>query len=186
MPVSARGSFAPGVALAVWLILGGKAWPQASLQDRQACLNADPAIKIAGCTAVIKSGRETKANLAVAYSNRAAGYSALGDPAGAIADAGAAIELDPQYADAYNERAWALHSEGRDSEALSDANEAVALRSNDPYSLETRAEIFEGLGRTGEAIVDYRAALSLDPDLGPAREGLKRIEQTSPAMRQRP
>jgi tetratricopeptide (TPR) repeat protein len=153
--------------------------PPASAQSltaaRQRCVNPEPEIKIVGCTEIILSDKETPQNLAVAYSNRAAGYDALGRHDRAVADADKAVALNPDYADAYNERAWARHGEGHDAEALPDAEKAVALAPDDPYSLETRAEIYEKLGRKADAISDYRAALKLSPGLKPAVDGLRRV-----------
>jgi tetratricopeptide (TPR) repeat protein len=162
------------------LVLGlSLAAASASAQDlqhsRARCMNPDLEIKIEGCSSVILSGQESPANLAVAYSNRAAAYDAKGQHDQAIADAAKAIALHPGYADAYNERAWAYHGKGQDALGLPDAEQAVALAPTDAFSLETRAEIHERLGDRAGAIADYRAALTLAPGLEPARDGLKRL-----------
>jgi tetratricopeptide (TPR) repeat protein len=163
------------LAAAILALAALPASAQAPAEARERCLNPDPAVKIEGCTAVIRSGRESPANLAVAYGNRAAGYDAQGDPLRAVADATQAIALDPAYADGYNERAWAYHELGRDGEGLADAEKAVSLAPGDPFGLETRAEIYEKLGQRGRAIADYRAALALAPGLKPAQDGLERL-----------
>jgi tetratricopeptide (TPR) repeat protein len=164
----------------LWLAAAILALPVQTLaepgdQARRLCMTGVPAAKIAGCTAVIASGQESSANLAVAYANRASGYDAQGQDAQAVADATQAIALNPQYADGYNERAWAEHGLGRDAAGLPDADKAVSLAPGDAYSLETRAEIHERLGHRAAALADYRAALRLDPGLAPARDGLKRL-----------
>lgn len=145
-------------------------------QARADCMAADPETKIKGCTADIQSGQETRANLAVAFNNRAAALDAKGLHDQAISDATQALEINPDYASAFNERAWAYHGKGQDRLGLPDAERAVQLAPNDPYSLETRAEIFEALGERARAVADYRAALALAPDMRPARIGLDRME----------
>jgi len=63
------------------------------------CLNENGAysfdVAIAACTAVINSGKETQATLAIAYSNRAYAYDSKGDKDRAIADYSNAIHLKP-------------------------------------------------------------------------------------------
>jgi tetratricopeptide (TPR) repeat protein len=163
-----------------WLAAAILALPVQTLADprdeaRQLCTRGAPAAKIAGCTAVIASGQESPANLAIAYANRASAYDAQGRDTQAVADATQAIALNPLYADGYNERAWAEHGLGRDAAGLPDADKAVSLAPGDAESLETRAEIHERLGHRAAALADYRAALRLNPGLAPARDGLKRL-----------
>jgi tetratricopeptide (TPR) repeat protein len=159
----------------VLMATASPAWAQTQDDGRARCMNPNPDTKIAGCTAVILSGQETAANLAVAYSNRSDAYEAKGLHDLAIADASTAIGLSPSHAAAFNARAWAYHGKGDDARGLPDAQKAVELAPNDAYVLETRAEIYEKLGQREKAIADYRTALAIDPDLREAQDGLRRL-----------
>jgi Tfp pilus assembly protein PilF len=72
----------------------------------------------------------------------------------------------------------AHHLKGEDAQGLPDAENAVALGSTDPYHYWVRAEIYEKLGRRDAAIADYRMALTFDPKLQTAKDGLKRLQGT--------
>src|ERR1700745_3147273 len=110
--------FAAVALLASGLSFGSTAIAQQS-RDRTWCddQNSTDDQTIAGCTAVIKSGRDSQHRLAVdyynratrrtpkyaaAYNNRGRAYADKGDHDRAIADYNQAIRLDPKYAAAYN------------------------------------------------------------------------------------
>src|SRR5690348_2241737 len=59
------------------------------------CKDPHPQVRLAACSVIIESGRETGKMLADAYSSRGTAYSITGDQAHAIADFDHAIELDP-------------------------------------------------------------------------------------------
>jgi tetratricopeptide (TPR) repeat protein len=143
-------------------------------QDHARCIQDDPDTSISGCTVLIRSGHETRAQLADDYYNRGLSYDIKGLIDLAIVDDSRAIGFRPHYAAAYNNRAWAYHGKGEDARGLPDAEKAVAW---EPISnnLETRAEIYEKLGRRDAAIADYQAALKLSPAMPEALAGLKRL-----------
>ena len=147
-------------------------------QEYAQCIQDDPDTSISGCTVLIRSGHETRAQLASDYYNRGLAYDDKGLYDLAIADDTRAIAFRPRYAAAYNNRAWAYHGKGEDAKGLPDAEKAVAWEriSN---NLETRAEIYEKLGRRDAAIADYRAALKLSPKMPEALAGLKRLAAKS-------
>ena len=143
------------------------------------CMNPDRDIKIAGCTAVIRSGQELPAGLAIAYSNRGSAYADKGLYDKAIADLTKAIALAPNSPEAYNGRAWAYHLKGQDAKGLPDVEKSIALAPGNADSTETRAEINEMLGRRDAAIADYRQTLKLaspgSEAVRDAESGLKRL-----------
>jgi len=86
------------VSLMTATLLASQAAAQARQQidwcnNRGNALSADQ--RITGCTALIKSGRASVQNRAIAYVNRRWAYSDKGDPDRAIADCDEAIALDP-------------------------------------------------------------------------------------------
>ena len=166
--------------LLLLLALAMVAFPAAArtrAQEYARCIQDDPDTSISGCTVLIRSGHETRAQLASDYYNRGLAYDDKSLYDLAIADDTRAIAFRPRYAAAYNNRAWAYHGKGEDAKGLPDAQKAVAWEriSN---NLETRAEIYEKLGRRDAAIVDYRAALKLSPAMPEALAGLKRLAAT--------
>jgi tetratricopeptide (TPR) repeat protein len=151
----------------------------AQTKDESLCMSRDRAVQIGGCTALIQSGEETPAGLAVAYSNRGTAYADEGKYAKAIADLTKAIALAPNDPTAYNGRAWAWHLEGEDAKGLPGVDKAIALAPGNPDSFETRGEIYEKLARRELAIADYRAVLKFaaprSEAQSDARAGLKRL-----------
>jgi tetratricopeptide (TPR) repeat protein len=105
--------FAAVALLASGLSFGSTAIAQQS-RDRTWCddQNSTDDQTIAGCTAVIKSGRDSQHRLAVDYYNRGLAYRNKGDYDRAIADYNQAIRLDPKYAAAYNNRGRAYADKG--------------------------------------------------------------------------
>lgn len=167
-----RGAF---YAFALFATL--PAW--AHTKDESLCMSRDRDVKIGGCTALIRSGEETPAGLAVAYSNRGTAYADEGQYAKAITDLTKAIALAPNDPTAYNGRAWAWHLKGEDAKGLPDVDKAISLAPNNADNFETRAEICERLGRRELAIADYRTALKFAASGSEARRdartGLKRL-----------
>jgi lipoprotein NlpI len=87
--------------------------------------------QIAGCTASINSGRESRQNLAVSYYNRGNAYFKKGDLDRAIADYNEAIRLNPKDFDNFTNRGLVYMHKGDFDRAIADYNEAIRL---DPKS----------------------------------------------------
>jgi tetratricopeptide (TPR) repeat protein len=82
---------------------------------------------ISGCTALIQSGKSSRRNLAIAYTNRGSAYDDLRDEDRAIADQDQAIKIDPKLDLAFNNRANAYGRKGEIDRALADYDEAIRL-----------------------------------------------------------
>jgi tetratricopeptide (TPR) repeat protein len=95
-------AFLSGVHFALFLVLSAAASVPAEAQPSQnwtRCVSkGSPDVVIAGCTAVIHSGKEPRSNLAIGYHNRGNAYSAKSESNRAIADFTKAIEFEPKYA----------------------------------------------------------------------------------------
>ena len=81
-------------------------------ENRARCEDRDPDLSIGGCTALIQSGQEPTASLAIAFNNRGNAYRDKGQYDRAIEDYDQAIRLNPNYAEAYNNRGLAKRAKG--------------------------------------------------------------------------
>jgi tetratricopeptide (TPR) repeat protein len=116
---------------------------EARADDIAACNNANPEVKIFGCSAIIDAGAEPPETIAIAHFNRALAYHAKGELDLAIADYGKAIALNPKFAEAYANRGRVYEKQGRKQKAAADYRRAFALYPDDPVAT-------EGLQRPGE------------------------------------
>lgn len=113
----------------------------AYLKARADCeQDADADRQIAGCTAVIESGRETREVMGIALANRAFGYGSKGDQAKALASFSQAIELYPAYANARWGRGDVQAERSAWDEAILDYDAALTIDPKDDYSRKRRAE----------------------------------------------
>ncbi len=91
----------------------------------------------------------------------------------AIAEAEAALRLEPGYADAHNTLGSALERQGRAPEALAQYAEALRL---DPSLAEAHSNLgdmwYATPGRMADAIAEYRRAILLKPSLPEAHNNL--------------
>src|SRR5947209_19940430 len=77
----------------------------ARADDWPACAKVeDPEPSIQACSTIIATGKTSRANLALAFTNRGAAYGNKGDNDREIADENNAIALNPRLADAYANR----------------------------------------------------------------------------------
>jgi lipoprotein NlpI len=116
----------------VWFLLAVCAALPVAVQERSPdwtqCEDAfSPDVQIAGCTAVIRSDRETAADRARAYHLRGVAYRDKGDLDRAIADFSEAIGLNPLLASAYHDRGVAYRAKGDHGRAIADDERAVQL-----------------------------------------------------------
>ena len=115
-------SFVAGAALILLLALPteSSAAPEASqfqgkLRNVELCNGVDrsstePQIK--GCTALIRSGKETTLVLAIAHTNRGNAYAAKGDFDRAISDYDLAIKYNSSFSKPFNNRGVAFLKTG--------------------------------------------------------------------------
>jgi tetratricopeptide (TPR) repeat protein len=136
------------------------------LLSRSHCAGADNAaadLRIGGCTAVIQSGQEAPAALAVDFYNRALAYRMKGDHAHAIEDFDQAIKLVPNYAFAFNGRGASRHAMRDYDQAIADFDEAIRLSPLFSNAFANRGNAHWDRGARDAAMADYEQATRLDP-----------------------
>ena len=144
---------------------------------RARCLNQGKRfaynVAIAGCTALIDSGAETRANLAVLYSNRGDAYFQKKQFDKALSDHSKAIEINDKEALAYYRRG-AVYVQMKDLDrAIADYSASIAINPQDASSYYNRAVAFASKGEKSRAIADLRKVLALDPMAPDAKSALK-------------
>jgi tetratricopeptide (TPR) repeat protein len=128
--------------------------------------------RIAGCTAVIESGRETNDSLAEAFQLRCQILSEKDERDAAIRDCDRAIALKPDFTDAYFKRGTAHLNKGDNDHAIADYTETIRLKADSVGALTLRGMAYARKGDYDHAIADYEHALQLYPGLGMAQGGL--------------
>ena len=109
---------------------------------------------IAGCTALILSGRESQDHLAVEFYNRANAHHAMGNYDYAIADYDQATRLNPKDAPTYNNRGNAYSKKGDYEHAIADYDQAIGLNPEAPSPYNNRGNAYYRKGDYGRAVAD--------------------------------
>jgi lipoprotein NlpI len=133
-------------------------------ENRMHCQDPKADIRIAGCTAVIQSGKETHEALAVAFYNRGNAFKAKGEYDRAIQDYGQAIRLNPNYAAAFNNRGTAYNLKKQYKRAIWNFDQAIVLDPKLELSFENRGNAYNFEGEHERAIKDFDHAVSLNPN----------------------
>jgi len=147
-------AMAPAPALATTL---QQAWSVCVSMD------SDAGDRVAECSAVIESGQVKGRQLAYAYVGRGMALDKLDNPAGAIADYGAALRLDPDNVSAHYSRALALTESNDHQNALADLDRAITLSPRIAQFYRDRARVLIDLNDYPRALADYDAAIALEP-----------------------
>lgn len=158
-----RGGHYLGLSLALAISLW--AAPAAAQRGPGVCAGeggVTMSLRIKACNAIIKAGRATPHDLAVAYNNRGGAFYYGGQPERAIEDYNQAIKLDPDFAHAYNNRCWAGAVLGQTEQAVDDCSRVLRLY-NIANTFENRAFAYLKMGQFDRAIADYETGLRLDP-----------------------
>jgi tetratricopeptide (TPR) repeat protein len=132
----------------------------------KACVNeakAAPDVQISGCSEVIRSGRESSKNLAIAFNNRGNGFHAKKQYDRAIEDYDEAIRLDPNFALAYNNRGDTRMHQNDLDRAIADFSAAIRINPKYVPAYGNRAHAYKIKGDTARAIADYTTVIALHP-----------------------
>ena len=133
-------------------------------EDLRKCRSTDPDTKIAGCTALILTGNETKENLSTFYNNRGAAYFDKRDFDHAIKDYNEAIRLNPKLAASFYGRGDSYDRKGDFDRAILDESEAIRLSPKFAYAYDARGRAHRNKGDFDQAIEDYSEAIRLSPN----------------------
>ena len=136
---------AAAVAFSAATILAAlPAWAQTREENVDLCTSDNPDVKIAACTAMIQSGRESIVGLYVAYNQRGLAYDAKGLYGQAIADYTELIALLPTDRGGYVLRGGSYEKNGQRDQAIADYRAALKFDPENKKSL-------DGLKRLGAA-----------------------------------
>jgi tetratricopeptide (TPR) repeat protein len=124
-----------------------------SPKDWADCASNEPDRSIAGCDKIIARAKDTKANLAIAYSNRGNDYQSKGEHDKAIADYTQSIKLNPAEPGPRRNRGWSHGQKHEFDLALDDYNQTLKLKASYPG-------IYYDLGWTYAAKKDHARALN--------------------------
>jgi tetratricopeptide (TPR) repeat protein len=152
--------------LAVTPLLAGVAAAQSGDKNWTRCIDdtATDNVMIEACTAVIRAGHETEADLATAFKNLCLAHNDKGDHDRAIQDCDQAIKLHPDYVVAYLYRAHAYFNKANYDRAIQDYDQAISLDSNDAAAFVQRGAAYHRKGDEVRAITDLNQAITLDSD----------------------
>jgi tetratricopeptide (TPR) repeat protein len=132
--------------------------------DRDLCHTFDTdktAQKIAACTRVIKTGRLSGRNLAIAYQDRAEGYRISEKYDNALEDFERAIKIDSQIAYPYLNRAEVWRLKGNYDQVIADATQAIRLDPALNASYTIRGMAYKEIGAIAKAREDFNRALAI-------------------------
>jgi len=145
-------------------LAAGAAWGQTHDRHWAACV--DPAAKdnvlLEACTAVVRSGRETDANLAVAFMYLCLAHNNKGDHHLALQKCDEAIRLKPGHLEAYLFRGHAHFNNGDNDRAIADYSEAITLGSKAATTYVKRGAAYHKKGDNAHALADLNQAISID------------------------
>jgi tetratricopeptide (TPR) repeat protein len=161
------GKFIVGLSCFIFSIVGISKTSEAQLSQAWTwCVNKENAsadLQIGGCTSVIQSGKETPANLAVAFTNRGNAHLRKKDSNAAISDYGEAIRLNPRYVHAHHNRGLAYAAIEIHHLAVTNYDEAIKLDPNFTSAFFNRGIAYVKLRDYDRAATDIVQANQLDP-----------------------
>lgn len=135
--------------------------------DARNCNDGQGSVRIRGCTEIIKSGRLfgkpiSSKNLAIVYNNRANAFNDVKFHDRAIVDYGAAIGLNPGYANAYYNRGVVFSKTGQIARAIVDFDSAIKLDPDFAAAYFSRGNTYDARREYDRAIASFSAAILRD------------------------
>ena len=131
------------LVLVASMFVAGTAFAQSQAQNRERCLDDNPDIQIAGCTALIELNQETGRNLATTFNNRGNAYAGKQDYDRAIQDFDQVIRLDPNNAIAFGNRGIVYLIKQDYDRAIQDFDQAIRLDPNYAAAIHNRDIAYE-------------------------------------------
>jgi tetratricopeptide (TPR) repeat protein len=150
------------------LLIALPALAQTKAENAAKCVSDDPDIKITGCTAMIDSPDESRANWAIAYYNRGVAFSKKSLDEKAISDFSMSLALSPNDAQVLAQRGWSYQRMRQNALAIADYGKVIALDRDgyEPYWISAyanRAVLNSDAGRNDQAIADFTVVIKREP-----------------------
>jgi tetratricopeptide (TPR) repeat protein len=142
----------------------GSTFLLAQSQDWNDCQNSDNSdIRIAACSKLIDSTSTNRSTRVRAYINRGDQFRELQDLDHAIADYGAALQLDPTNTSVLENRADIYLDRGDLDRALADYTRLTQLKPREVTGFLGRGNVYTQKGDFKKALVEYDTALRIKP-----------------------
>ncbi|NES69991.1 MAG: tetratricopeptide repeat protein [Okeania sp. SIO2D1] len=116
-----------------------------------------------GNSEAIISQKDSSAQDAESYFEKAVKHYNEGKYEEAIADFNQAIRLNPKYAKAYNGRGLVYTLLEKNEKALADYNQAIRLNPKYAQAYNNRGIVYRRQGKNEKALADYNQAIQLNP-----------------------
>jgi tetratricopeptide (TPR) repeat protein len=137
---------------------------RASQDDIASCADSPKAeAAVAACTRLYEDGGLDARNKAIALGNRAAAYKLMGRYDEALADATAAIGLDPKHPQYWCQRADLRAKKQMYPDAIADYTAALEREPSYTWAFRGRGQAYLGQGNAKLALDDLNAALRQKP-----------------------
>jgi tetratricopeptide (TPR) repeat protein len=120
--------------------------------------------RIAGCTAVIRSGRLTGKPLSFAYNARGLAFASSGQMDPAIDDFDEAIRNDPENAEAFSNRSLAQLKNKQYDQAVGDFGRSIAIAPDAAAPWAFLGDTLYEMGQPDRAIQSFEEAIKRAPD----------------------
>jgi tetratricopeptide (TPR) repeat protein len=118
--------------------------------------------RLAGCNALIGSGRWKGREIAWAYANRCILFNAQGQTDKALVNCDSAIQQDPQSWLAYQIRGEIAEKLGHPEKATADYDKAIEVGARNAAIFINRGDIFLAAGQADKALADFNQAIELN------------------------
>ncbi len=148
-------------------------------QEIDWCGNTDNAfsldLQINGCTAIIKSKRQSRKDLAGAFNNRCLAYSDKKEFDRAIADCNEVIKLTPNEPALFLNRGNVYNDSGQHDRAIEDYSQAIRFDPKNAVAFFNRGSSWEKKNNLRNALADYKIFSELKPSDPNGRKAVERV-----------
>src|SRR5581483_11017013 len=148
---------------------------RATAGDLEDCMGLVPDKVEVACTAILGDAQRPAEDRVKAYFSRSRFFTSHGKFDAGLADAEAALQLNPQSIGALVSRAYVRQRSGKPDLALSDYNRAVELDPKNPSVLTSRGFLRADQKAFPEALADFSQAIALRQDFAQAYVGRGRV-----------
>jgi tetratricopeptide (TPR) repeat protein len=160
-------SFRFPLSLMVLIAFGGMTG-LASAGDFEDCMSRVATKIESGCSAIISDASKPMDDRVKAYVRRSGLFAVRAKPDLALADAEAAVQLNPKSVSALLARSYANQRSGKFELALADASQAIEIEPKNPVLYFARGNIKNDQKKWADALADLDQAITLRQDYAQA------------------